>query len=267
MILFLIFIINTIKMYKIKSVFKGNLLLIFMLLIYSVNFAQDMVDDIDWEDEFYDFGTIGGITIFGERSQDFAPDSIEANVLAVLNGSLSNRKYFIENDLLENAGFRRTGNVRYRRTGGKEKAISILHGVANALSFGIVPLTSFFEVDFERLPEGIYYSFKTIINASELNKISPVVISVMEIEYMLQIEFCNGILFSNNKNYYTEGKIKDFEMLILELPEFPENMRQLKERYLNIELPKIKNSLERHNNPSENYLRAMENLGDLFKKN
>jgi hypothetical protein len=42
-------------------------------------------------------------------------------------------------------------------------------------------------------------------------------------------------------------------------------LEKLKERYLNIELGKIKSAFERYKNPSENYLRALENLGDSLK--
>jgi len=125
----------------------------------------------------------------------------------------------------------------------------------------------FFEIDYERLPNGVFYSFQTIINSSKLNNISPVVLTIMEIEYMLQIEFTNGFLINNNINYYTEENIRKFERLILSLPEFPENINIIRERFLNIELPKIKQALERHNNPSENYLRALENLSDIIKRN
>ena len=83
-------------------------------------------------------------------------------------------------------------------------------------------------------------------------------------EYKLQIEFCNGILHQNNINYYTEKNIKRFEELVLILPDSNEGYSKLKGRYLNIELPKIKAALERYKNPSENYLRALENLKDMF---
>jgi len=106
-----------------------------------------------------------------------------------------------------------------------------------------------------------------VIGSSELNGISPVVIAVMEIEYKLQIKFANGILYSGNLNYFTESNIDYFERLILGLPEFPESVKLLRERYLNIELLRIRQALERHNNPSENNLRALENLRDMFIMN
>jgi hypothetical protein len=52
--------------------------------------------------------------------------------------------------------------------------------------------------------------------------------------------------------------------LALSLPDSPPGIKQAKDRYLNVELPKIKAALERFKNPSENALRARENLGDLF---
>jgi hypothetical protein len=81
----------------------------------------------------------------------------------------------------------------------------------------------------------------------------------MELEYMLQIEFCNGILAHDNLNYYTDTHINEFEGLILRLPDFPESVYQAKNRYLN-ELRRIKAALERYRNPSEDYLRALQNL-------
>ena len=238
---------------------------ILLLLISMVVYTQEL-DNNDLDDEFYDMGIAGGIIIYGNPPIEFAPESIENNVLSALNGSLSDRRNFIENDLLENSGFRRTGNVKYRRSKSSEKAMSVLYGFAHAFSFKIVPMKPFSEIDYARLPNGEYYSFESVIYSSELKNISPEVIAVMKIEYMLQIEFCNGFLTQNNINYYSEENINKFETLILELSEFPESIKLLKERYLNIELPKIRHSLERYNNPSENYLRALENLGNDFNR-
>jgi len=47
-------------------------------------------------------------------------------------------------------------------------------------------------------------------------------------------------------------------------PDFPENVHQAKNRYLN-ELKKIKAALDRYKNPSENNLRALKNLKDSFR--
>ena len=235
------------------------LLFVPMVVVCSGVFAQEPHDDL--YDDYYDFGISGGITIFGERPSEYASESTEANILSALNGSPSDRKNFIENDLLHNAGFRSTANLRYRRTDGTEKALSVLHGIGRVLSFGIVPMKPFFEVDYGRLPNGVYFSFETVISSSELNDISPDVLAVMKIEYKLQIEFGNGFLSNSNRNYYTQENINRFEMLILDLPELPESIGQLKERYLNNALPAIKRSFERHNNPGDDWLQALENLG------
>jgi len=236
-------------------------LILFFLIYFAVN-AQDT--DQFYDDHYYDFESLEGLTIFAEPPLDFASESAEAGILSALNGSFSERKRFIENNLLENAGFRRTGNIKFRKTDTSEKTLSVFHGIIHPFSFGIVPMKPFFEIDYDRLPDGKFYSFESVIISSKLINISPVVLLIMEIEYILQIEFCNGILVKNKLNYYTEDNISKFERLILELPEFPESVGQLKERYLNIELPKIKRAFERHNNPSENYLRAKDNLEGTF---
>ena len=255
-------------MFHLQRIIK-KLFFKYMFFIYSFAFAQDANKNNNFNDEYlYNFESISEFTVYGKHPLDFAPKSIEANVLSVLNGSSSNRRQFIENVLLENAGFRRTGNVRFRSTDATEKSLSVLHEITHLLSLGIIPRKPFFEIEYGRLPRGAFYPFQAIIDSSELNNISPVVIAIMEIEYMLQIEFSDGYLIKNwNANYYTEENINKFERLIMELPEFPENIQLFRERYLKIELPKIKRALERHNNPSENYLRAIENLNDIFIKN
>jgi hypothetical protein len=50
------------------------------------------------------------------------------------------------------------------------------------------------------------------------------------------------------------------------LPDSPESIYQAKNRYLN-ESRKLKAVLDRYNNPSENYLRALQNLSDIFNMN
>jgi len=240
---------------------KVQLIIIFFLLIYPVH-AQNSNDNFDIEDEYYDIGMTGGITIYGERPFDFAPGSTEANIISALNGTSSERRNLIENDLLRNAGFRHTGNVRFRNTDRREKALSILHGVGSLLSFGTIPQKPFLEVEYNRLPRGMFFPFHTVISSSELKNISPEVLLLMEIEYMLQIEFNNGILYSGNVNSFTEENVNNFERLVLKLPDFPEEINQLRTRYLNIALPRIRRSLEQRNNPSEYFLRAMENLGN-----
>ena len=80
---------------------------------------------------------------------------------------------------------------------------------------------------------------------------------------MLQVEFCNGILIRDNENYYTDENIKKFEELILSLPDFPESIKAVKERFFD-ELTKIKKSLERHRNPGDNNIKALENLNQFL---
>ena len=233
------------------------LLLIFVLFIPNTNYSQE--NDIDDEEEYYEFFMAEGITIYGERSP------IETRILSALNSSLSSRRNFIENDLLDNSGFRRTANVRYRKTDASEKGLSILHGFGSLFSFGLIPMKPFFEIDYARLPRGQYYPFESVIIHSEFNSLSLDVYNVLKLEYMLQIEFANGIVISDTINYYTDENIEKFENLILSLPDFPENIRQIKERYLNIELPKVRRAIYRYNNPSENNLRAIENLRNSFR--
>jgi hypothetical protein len=208
------------------------------------------------EDEYYDYGMAGGLTIYAERP-------IDAHVLNQLNGSFSTRKQFIETEFLEESGFRRTGNVRYRRSTSSEKATSVLHGIGHLFSLGVVPMKPFSEIEHDRLPEGEYYKFESVFIKSNFTNVTPEVLTLIELEYMLQIEFCNGTIIQDNINYYTNENINKFERLILGLPDFPERIGQAKTRYLN-ELRRIKAALERHRNPSENYLRALENLRGWF---
>jgi hypothetical protein len=128
-----------------------NIILLLLLFLPRTVYAQE--NDIDNEDEYYGFGMAEGITVYGDRS------ATETKILGALNGSLSDRKNFIENDLLEDAGFRRKGNVRYRKTEASEKRLSILHGVGSLLSFGLIPAKPFFEIEYAKLPKGRYYSF------------------------------------------------------------------------------------------------------------
>jgi hypothetical protein len=237
---------------------------VLMIFINVIIFSQE--NDNNIEDEiYYDYGMAHGITIYGEKPEEYSPETMEGHIINQLNGFPSERKEFIETELLEEAGFRRTGDVRYRKSKGSEKALSVLHGVSHALSFGIVPMIPFFEIDYAELPNGEYFNFEQVILTSNYRNISPEVRIILELEYKLQIEFCNGILIeSNNLNYYTENNIQYFEELIMKLPELPESIKELKERYLNIELPKIKSALERYKNPTEDYLRARENLKEIY---
>jgi hypothetical protein len=239
-----------------------NEICILLFFLNFISYAQE-ADDY-WDDEYYDTGTAGGLTVYGERPMD--AESINAHVLNQLNGSLSERKKFIETEFLVESGFRRSGNVQYRKSTGSEKASSVLHGLAHLFSFGIVPSKPFSEIEYNRLPKGEYYKFQSVFIKSNFISVTPEVLILMELEYMLQIEFCNGIVIRDSMNYYTDENINKFEKLVLRLPDFPENICQAKNRYLN-ELQKIKAAFERYRNPSENYLRAVENLGGGFKIN
>jgi len=233
---------------------------IILLLLFSTNailHAQETDDFSD--DDFYDFGMSGGITVYAERIKEYEPDSIDAYVLNRLNGFQSGRKLFIETDFLEEAGFRSSGAARYRKSTGTEKTMSVLHGFAHLFSLGIVPMKPFFEIDYDELLKGDYYRFEQIINTSRFRFASPEVLTVIELEYKLQIEFCFGIVIRDNVNYYTDENIARFENLIYKLPDYPESLMTVKNRYID-ELQKIRNAHERYKNPSENYSRATENL-------
>ena len=236
--------------------------ILFLLFFVNIVYAQETGNDFD-DDYWYDFGMAEGITIYAERPKEFDSESMEAYVLNQLNGSASDRKQLIETDFLEEAGFRRSGTARYRRTRASEKTSSILYGIGHALSFGIIPQRPFLEIEYDKLPKGQYYNFVSIIGTSKFKDISPEVLILLEAEYMLQIWFCNGIIIQDNINYYTEENITKFEALIFKLPDYPESMGQAKSHYI-AELQKIKAALERHRNPSENNQRALENLREYF---
>jgi hypothetical protein len=235
------------------------LLAVLLLLVNSVAYTQETGDHENNDTD--DFGTAGGITLYGERQEEFDSKSTEAEVLKQLNGNASARKKFIETNLLEEAGFRRTANVKYRRTNASEKTFSVLHGAVRLFSLGFAPVSHkpFLETEYDRLPKGEYYRFESVIIKSELLNVTPEVLTVMELEYMLQIEFCNGTLIQDTLKYYTEANINKFEKLILKLPDYPESINRAKKRYQN-ELRKIKAALDRHTHPSEDYLRAVQNL-------
>ena len=250
---------------------NGKLSFILLLILSSNNYTQELDDKNFLKDHYYDLGEIGGITVFAERIQEFVPESIEARILTALNGSLTERRQFIGSDLLENAGFRQTGNIRFRKTNTSEKVQFVLGGLIRGLTFGLVSPTyvPFSEIEYDRLPNGEFYSFESVFVRSELRNVSLEVSYVMRLEYMLLIEFGNGIVIENTKRYYTEENINRFEMKILELPEYPLSIKEFKERYINIELPRIKQAFKRYNNPSEDYLRAIQNLnfGNIFRNN
>jgi hypothetical protein len=211
---------------------------------------------------WYDFETAEGITIYAERPKEFDSESPETYILNQLNGSLLDRKNLIETDFLDKAGFSRTGNVKYRKSAASEKVSSVLHGIGHAISLGIIPQRPFLEIEYDKLPKGKCYDFSAIIVKSEYKDISPDVLIILELEYKLQIEFCNGIVIQDNLSYYTDENIRKFESLILRLPDYPESVYQAKNRYMN-ELEKIKTAYNRHKNPSENNLKAMQNLRDF----
>jgi hypothetical protein len=241
---------------------------ILFILLFFVNTMiyteEDNNNNIN--NEYYDFDGAGGITIYGERQKEFAPESIETYILNQLNENSSAREQFIETEFLEKSGFRRTGTIKYRKSEGSEKTLSVLHGVAHLFSFGIVPMKPYFEIEYGELPKGQYYTFESVMISSQFTKVSPEVWNILKIEYMLQIEFCNGILIRDNMNYYTDENIGKFETLILKLPDYPESVLKAKTRFLN-ELVKIKASLERYKNPSEDQKRTLENLRNSFRMN
>jgi hypothetical protein len=231
------------------------------LLFNLVIFPQENDEHNDIDDSHHDFGTAGGITLYGERQEEFGTESNEAYVLNQLNGTVLDRKRFIETGLLEKAGFRRTGNVKFRKTKASEKTMSVLHGTVRALSLGLAPVSHkpFLEIEYDKLPRGEYYRFESVIIKSDLLNVTPEVLTLIELGYRLQIEFFNGIVMQDTLKFYTDENFNKFEKLILRLPAHSESINRAKKRYLN-ELKKIKAALERYNNPGENYMRAMDNL-------
>ena len=212
------------------------------------------------EDEYQDFFMADRIIIYGERPET------ETMILDALNGSFSERRNLIQNELLKNAGFRGTGNARFRKTNTSEKAQYVFGMILRGITFGIInpPELPIDEIEYEKLPRGHYYSFESVLIASEFRNISRDVFNVLKLEYLLQIQFGNGIVISTTINYYTEENITNFENLIISLPDTPEDIGRIKERFLNTELPRIKRAFDRYSNPSEDYMRAMENLRNSF---
>ena len=234
---------------------KKILFILAFSLIMTV-YAQETGNNENLHNEDNDFGIAGGITIYGQQP-------IDVYVLDQINGSLSERKQFIETDFLEESGFRRTGNVKYRKTTASERTASVFQGIGHLLTFGLIPMKPFSEVEYDRLPKGEVYKFESVFIKSNFKDVTPEVLTVIELEYMLQIEFFNGIIIQDNTRYYTDENINKFERLIRSLPDFPENIQKAKNRYLN-ELKRIRAALERRRNPSENNLRALQNLRDSF---
>jgi hypothetical protein len=247
---------------------KKWIYLLFILLCQR-SFSDELHDD-----NYYNLESPEGITLYGD------PDKYEREnkILEALNQGPKKRKIFIEEELLVKSGFRRTGNVKFRETTGGEKGVSVIQAAARALFNFIpaqarpffqeedIPMKPFFEEEYDRLPKGYLYNFYSVLIKNELQNVSREIQIIMELEYKLQIEFCNGIVIKDwNMNYYTEENIRYFEGLIMALPETMETIRAIKERFRDIELPRIKSALERHNNPSELYLQARKNLSDIMK--
>ncbi|MDR2897364.1 MAG: hypothetical protein LBU99_01020 [Spirochaetaceae bacterium] len=240
-----------------------NIYVFFVLfLVNTMMYSQE--DNSTVNDDYSEFDEMSGITIYGELPEEFAPESIEAAVLDQLNESPSARKQFIETELLEKSGFRRTGTVRYRKTDGKEKVLSVLSGFGNLFSFGMAPIKSFREVEYGKLPKGMYYPFESVMLSSQFADISPDVWNILKLEYMLQIEFCHGIVMQDNVSYYTDKNIEKFETLVLKLPDYPESVLEAKTRFLN-ELVRIKRSFERRRNPSESQKAMQENFRNMLR--
>jgi len=234
-----------------------KILFILAFFLVMAAYAQETGNNENVNDEENDFGITGGITIIGQRP-------IDEYVMDQINGSTSERKQFIETKFLEESGFRRTADVKYRKTTASERTLSVFQDIGHLFSFGLIPMKPFSEVEYDKLPKGKVYDFTTIFSKSNFKDVTLEVLTVIELEYMLQMEFCNGIIIQDNINYYTDENIKKFEKLILGLPNSPENIYKAKNRYLN-ELRRIKAALDRRKNPNGNNVRALQNLGDSFK--
>jgi hypothetical protein len=244
---------------------KGMLFIFILLSRYS--FPED------FDESYYDYGSSGGITIYGDSGRY----EKEKRILEILNQDQEARKIFIEDELLVKSGFGRAGNVKYRKTTGGEKAASAAQAITHGLFAGIPiiplvtggdmpPVKSFFLEEYDRLPKGDFYNFYSVLMKNELRNVSKEIQTLMELEYKLQIEFCNGVVLKDwNLKYYTEENIQYFEGLILSLPETRENIKTIKKRFRNIELPRIKSALEKYENPGELYLQARKNLSDILK--
>ncbi|MDR1278611.1 MAG: hypothetical protein LBK02_07660 [Treponema sp.] len=249
-------------------------ILIFILFIcqgiYAENLdgaAIEVLKNIPEDNGYVDYGTSEGITIYADQPKpEYPPESIEANILTKLNGFSSDREQFIKEDLLKSTGFSRTADIKFRESNGTEKTLSILHGIFHTIIPRTVPMKPFFEVEQIRLPKGTVFNFEVIFYNSTFKDVSVEVRKVMELEYMYQMEFRHGVLGKNdNLNYYTEENIAKFENLALSLPDTPQSIKDLKDRYLHDYVPGIKTALERFQTPGENYLRAIENLNGHFE--
>jgi hypothetical protein len=237
-----------------------KLLIVLILFAYQAASAEDLTDPPQAEEEkYYDYGISSGVTLYDQG------ESVEARILTILNGFSDGREAFIKSDLLKNAGFRSAATVRFRKTTGAEKSEAVLQNIMHAFSLGVVPAIPFSEVNYDQLPLGEFYEFEAVFASSRLKNVSPELRTAIELEYMLQTGFCGGILIRNyNADYYTEENIAKFENLAASLPDSPPAVKQIKDRCLNTELPRIKAALERFENPSEIYITARENLSDIL---
>jgi hypothetical protein len=236
-----------------------------LLLLASHAFSDEALDDAvpqdRLEDAYFDYGFSEGITIYGD------PERIarENAIIAALSKGQREREQFIEDELLEKSGFRRTANVKFRKTTGAEKAVSVLHYLFFLCTLGVVPTKPFLEEEYDRLPRGEFYNFYAVLIKSDLKNVSLAVQKIMEAEYTLQIEFSNGMAIENwNAKYYTEENVEKFEQLILSLPDSTDDIRRIKERFLTVELPRVKSALFRYANPDESYIQARKNLSDII---
>lgn len=227
------------------------IILIICSLLQNNLFSQEYI-----EDDFFYYDLFEGITIYGDQN------ILENKILDTLTKGQKERKAFIQEDLLSNSGFKKSADAKIRDVPIAEKTASLfLHGIFDFLTLGLVKTKPLTEPEYDNLPEGEFYNFYVVLIQSELKDVSLEIQKIMELEYKLQIEFCNGVLMERkNKKYYTEENIKSFEQLILSLPDDIDDIKQIKERFLNIELPKIKSALYRYLNPSESYLQARENF-------
>jgi hypothetical protein len=246
-----------------------------LLLLASHTFSDEALDDAvpqdRLEDAYADYGFSEGITIYGDTERIARENAI----IAALNKGQKERERFIEDELLKKSGFRRTANVKFRKTTGAEKAVSVLQSIYHAILLdlflgflGSVPQKPFLEEEYDRLPRGEFYNFYAVLINSDLKNVSLAVQKVMEAEYTLQIKFSNGAAIENwNAKYYTEENVEKFEQLIVSLPDSTDDFRRIKERFLTIELPRVKSALFRYLNPDESYIQARNNLSDIIKNN
>lgn len=235
-----------------------KLLFIAVFFINPVVYSQEANETID--DSYHDFGTAESITVYADRTLD--PESIDAYVINRLNGSSAERRRLIEKDFLEESGFRRTGNVKFRKATAGENTQAVLGEFTRFITLGLIPIRKLplGEVEYDALPRGCRYPFEQVIVRSTFHGVSPEVFTLLKLEYMLQIGFGGGIVYQDSIEYYTDSNIDQFEELIASLPDYPEDIQNAKNRYAN-ELLRIKAALKRYKNPGENYIRARQNLG------